>query len=483
MTDPKLDFWIQNNYNVLLIGKHGVGKTARIVEAFNRHNLKWRYFSASTLDPWVDFVGVPKEVKDEVTGKTYLDLVRPKHFADDEVEAIFMDEYNRAPAKIRNATMELLQFKSINGKKFNNLRFIWAAVNPEQENDDDLTPKYDVDKIDPAQKDRFEIHVEVPYKPDVVYFKNKYGEDIGRTCIGWWNDLNDKEKDEVSPRRLDYAINIYTKGGDLRDVLSKKVNTSKLITELKNGNFRDQMEKIFKEKDFAKAAIFMKDENSYNNTIKYVVQNKAMVDFYFSHIPEEKQSNLIATDESVMKYAFNNMDKYTTVIGRATIANTKVKKALEKYQRSKPVNVGNVDTFTFNSPNLEFKKLPRAMYTSNYNGFINMINIEIGNILSGTAYRKNLYKLIVSDMYHIRGYTKYGAKVGNPLTQPEIEAALNALNKIIEHTFAYTGMEDLNIAYGILCREYFKVYGRKQEYAKLHRKVNEFLAINANLYV
>ena len=44
------DFWIENNLNVLLRGKHGVGKTAMVVDAFERNNLKYKYFSASTMD-------------------------------------------------------------------------------------------------------------------------------------------------------------------------------------------------------------------------------------------------------------------------------------------------------------------------------------------------------------------------------------------------------------------------------------------------
>ena len=49
ISPAKIDFWIANNLNVMLIGRHGVGKTAIVTDAFNRHNLKWRYFSASTM--------------------------------------------------------------------------------------------------------------------------------------------------------------------------------------------------------------------------------------------------------------------------------------------------------------------------------------------------------------------------------------------------------------------------------------------------
>lgn len=480
MTDAKLDFWIQNNYNVLLSGKHGVGKSARIIEAFNRNNLKWKYFSASTLDPWVDFVGVPKETKD-ANGNTYLDLVRPKHFAEDEVEAIFMDEYNRAPAKIRNATMELLQFKSINGKKFKNLKFIWAAINPENELDD-TAPSYDVETLDPAQKDRFEIQVEVPYKPDITYFKNKYGDDIGKTAVSWWNDLTDKEKDEVSPRRLDYAIGLYVKNGDLRDVLSKKINVSKLVGELKNGNFREQMETIYKNRDAEKAAVFIKDENSYNNTIKYILQDKNKLDFFFKYVSEEKQSNLVSTDDTAMKYAFNNMDKYNIVVQRASIANTKIAKALAKWMKNKPMDVSNFENFSFSSTKLKFAKPPKAMGTSNgYNSYTDMINNEMSESTKGTAYRKNAFKTIAWAIYSDKGYGN--PTPTTPLTEKEVVLTLSSLNNLIDSIYQFENFKELPQVYGLVCSEFLKRYGKKQNYSKLSRKVQEFLNLHGNMYI
>jgi len=172
INEYKLKFWIDKNLNVLFVGKHGVGKTTTVLNAFNEAKLKWLYFSGSTLDPWVDFIGVPKEQKDE-NGNVYLDLVRPKHFQNDEVEAIFIDELNRSHKKVRNAVLELIQFKSINGKKFPHLRIVWAAINPDNEDEEEEGNelKYDVEKLDPAIVDRFHIKVDVPYKPDASYFK------------------------------------------------------------------------------------------------------------------------------------------------------------------------------------------------------------------------------------------------------------------------------------------------------------------------
>lgn len=212
--DEKLDFWVKNDLNVLFSGKHGVGKSSIIIDTFKRHKLNWLYFSAATMDPWVDFIGVPREELGD-NGERFLDLIRPKIFQEDTVEALFFDELNCAHKKVRNAVMELIQFRSINGKPFNNLKIIWAAINPE----DDEDQSYDVEALDPAQKDRFHVHVELPYRPDRSYFTSKFGVEVATPALEWWRQLPKDIVNDVSPRRLDYALDVHSKGGDIRDTL------------------------------------------------------------------------------------------------------------------------------------------------------------------------------------------------------------------------------------------------------------------------
>ena len=289
MRKQKMDHWIATNRNVLFCGRHGVGKTACIIESFDRNNLKWKYFSASTMDPWVDFIGCPKEKIED--GKSYLELIRPKEFQNDEIEAIFFDEYNRSHKKVRNAVMELIQFKSINGRKLENLRFIWAAINPE---DDD---EYDVEALDPAQKDRFHVYVEVPYRPDLMYFKNKYGEKLSRGSIAWWKELPQEIKNQVSPRRLDYALEEFQNNGDIRDVLPKSANISKLIECLHEGPIADRVKDIQEEGDLEKAKTFISVENNYASAIKYIVGDLSKMQFWLPLISEEKLIAILADKE------------------------------------------------------------------------------------------------------------------------------------------------------------------------------------------
>ena len=269
------DFWIENNLNVLLRGKHGVGKTAMVVDAFERKNLKYKYFSASTMDPWVDFIGVPKEQTDE-NGNSYLGLVRPQEFQDDEVEAIFMDEFSRAHKKVRNAVMELIQFKSINGRKFKNLKIVWAAINP----DDDEEFNYDVDALDPAQEDRFHVQIDVPYKPDVIWFRDTFGKQLANSAVSWWNELPPKVQNHVTPRRLEYALKVYGAKGNLRHVLPTSSNVSKLMRVLSDGPVEEKLVALESRKKLVEARDFIRVENNYRDGLPYIVKSKKLREFF-----------------------------------------------------------------------------------------------------------------------------------------------------------------------------------------------------------
>ena len=176
----KLDLYVKKNFNVLFEGERGVGKTSVIYSTFQKAGMRVKYFSAPTMDPWTDLVGVPTTVT-RSDGKEVLRLVPPEDFADDKYDVIFIDELNRAPKKVMNALMELIQFKTINGKPYN-IKMIWAAINPHTEDED-----YHVEPLDPAVRDRFQIQIKVPYKVDVEFFTKNYGI-VGETFCSWWNN-------------------------------------------------------------------------------------------------------------------------------------------------------------------------------------------------------------------------------------------------------------------------------------------------------
>lgn len=317
--DKKLDFYVGHGLNVMFVGKQGIGKSSIILDCFKRNNLKFLYFSAATMDPWVDFVGVPKERKLQ-DGTSFIELVRPKEIAADEVDAIFFDEFNRAPKKVRNAVMELLQFKSINGHKLNNLKIIWAAINPDEVEDESFS--FDVEKLDPAQKDRFHVFIDLPYKLDRSYFSKKFTPTVADIANEWWEKLEAKVKNQVSPRRVDYALDLYAKGGDIRDVLPTASNVSKLVAALKSAPYKEQLNNLFSSGDVAAATEFINKDNNFFACVDLIQENKNYLKFYVPLFKAERVAQCLADNKVIKDFILNNKDLFKDILNDIVKANT-----------------------------------------------------------------------------------------------------------------------------------------------------------------
>ena len=310
LNEKLLSLYAENGINVLLSGRHGVGKTEIIKSVFNSvyGADSWIYFSASTMDPWVDFIGVPKAVKDE-HGEDVLELIRPARFKNDNIKAIFFDEFNRAPPKVRNAVMELMQFKSINGKKFNNLKAVWGAINP---SDEDGT--YDVEELDPAQIDRFQVHIDVPYKLDNKYMKNTHGS-LATPFIEWWENLDKDIQFKISPRRLDAGATIYKIGGNLTDVFPRESNVSNLISRIKSISLDDEW-LSFKSLSITDKSDFLNNVSNVVKFEKYIINEFPL---FIKYVPEDFLINKIELKdndwlENSIKYIDNlNIGFVTTM--------------------------------------------------------------------------------------------------------------------------------------------------------------------------
>lgn len=200
---PKIDFYVQNKMNVILVGDHGVGKTYGLLEAAGKHGLKVKYYSCATLDPFTDLVGVPYPTED---GKE-LNMIRPR--AIDEADIVFFDELNRAAdTKTLNAILEIVQFHSINGERLPNLKAVWAAINPIEKEE------YEVRSLDPALLDRFDVFVEIKPKVSVPYLRQFMDEKIAQAIADWWKQRSGGKADYISPRRMEKIGRIVHETGD-----------------------------------------------------------------------------------------------------------------------------------------------------------------------------------------------------------------------------------------------------------------------------
>jgi hypothetical protein len=306
--------WINNNFNVLFHGRHGVGKTSMVFESF--HNKGWElgtdylYFSAATIDPWVDLIGVPTKVQNEL-GEDVIKLIRPENINNRSIKAFFVDELNRSHKKVRNAMMELIQFKSINGLKFPSLEIVWAAVNP----DDDDELKFDVEKLDPAQEDRFHIHVQIPYKPNENYFAQKYNNpDMAEAVCKWWNDQPEKVKLQLTPRRLEYALEVFTKTNDLRFVVPNEAHIPSLKAAIQTGNPEKTLLKLIEEKDDSTIRKWLAIENNLSSVQNLICTNRAVCSKVLHLLSDERMASFAAKYPIVLEQFKSDPQKYEKII-------------------------------------------------------------------------------------------------------------------------------------------------------------------------
>lgn len=308
-----MKFWMEKAYNVLLIGRHGVGKTTMIRDLWEnemgwKEGIDYKYLSASTLDPWVDLVGIPTE--DDTDGNRSIAFIQPKWLF--SVKAILIDELNRSHPKVRNALMEFIQFHAVNGKKLPNLKYVWAAINPEDDDEFD----YDVETLDPATKDRFQIQIHVPNEPNFEYFARKYNDrNLASGVVNWWKTQIPAVKDIISPRRLDYAIEYIQADGDIRHILSEAIasgaKTQELVTLIRTSSpILRNMRTIFKSRDKEAGKKFITDESNYAICIGELLRAKNVLKFFLPLMPMEKISKLFREERVAKNFILQNLNQY-----------------------------------------------------------------------------------------------------------------------------------------------------------------------------
>jgi len=243
-----------HNLNVLMRGERGVGKTMLAHQIVRDMKLRMKYFSTSTLDPFADLIGIPvpfkakeglsteailRESIEHILGLSqerpsedavqatllYLqsraeveqsknddDMIRYLRAKDiNEAQFMFFDELNRSHKRVRNAVLEIIQFKSLNGERLKHMQMAWAAINPSDSED------YETEPLDEALKDRFHFHIDVPYELNPVYLDDKYGSrHLTEKVFEWWHGLTDDLRSKCSPRRVEIIINAMYQGIDHR---------------------------------------------------------------------------------------------------------------------------------------------------------------------------------------------------------------------------------------------------------------------------
>jgi hypothetical protein len=119
-----------------------------------------------------------------------------------------------------------------------------------------------------------------------------------------------EEKDKVSPRRLQYALDIYLERGDMRDVLPPSCNVNKLIQILKNGPITDRLDFVMNARSISGAKKMMENENDFDSAIKYILKSTDYLDFYGPLLPNEKISALLDSSDDFCNHAITSISKH-----------------------------------------------------------------------------------------------------------------------------------------------------------------------------
>lgn len=152
--------------NVMLVGKHGIGKSEILSAYFSQKGMKVvTLFLGQMSDPG-DLIGLP--CRDEKTGHTT--FMPPYWFpTDGQPVALFLDELNRARPEVLQTIMDLALNRRLAGRGLPEGSTVISAVNDGDE--------YQLTDLDPALVSRFNVYGFRPTKDEWLVWAKSVGVD------------------------------------------------------------------------------------------------------------------------------------------------------------------------------------------------------------------------------------------------------------------------------------------------------------------
>ncbi len=152
--------------NVMLVGRHGIGKSQIISGFFAQQKQKVVPFFLGQMSDPGDLIGLMH--KNEKTGIS--EFLPPFWWPQgDEPVVLFLDELNRARPEILQSVMDLTLNRTLAGKSLPEGSRVIAAVNEGEE--------YQLTDLDPALVSRFNIYQFAPTVEDWLVWANNSGID------------------------------------------------------------------------------------------------------------------------------------------------------------------------------------------------------------------------------------------------------------------------------------------------------------------
>lgn len=136
---------------LLLIGRHGTGKTFLLNSLSEALGLEHRHYNASLIS-FDDLVGFPYP-EENGSGIRFIETPATVWNA----ESVLVDELNRCKPEHQNRFFSLVHERRLQGIRLDKLRYRWAAMNPPDEDFEYIG----TEPLDPALADRFAFIVPV----------------------------------------------------------------------------------------------------------------------------------------------------------------------------------------------------------------------------------------------------------------------------------------------------------------------------------
>lgn len=149
------------NQNIMLIGKHGIGKSEIITRYYQAKKMKVIAFFLGQMSDPGDLIGLMH--KDETTGRS---VFLPPYWwpPDNQPIVLFLDELNRARPEILQSVHDLALNKTLAGKRLPQGSIVISAVNEGEE--------YQLTDLDPALVSRFNLYIFAPTAEDWLLWAN-----------------------------------------------------------------------------------------------------------------------------------------------------------------------------------------------------------------------------------------------------------------------------------------------------------------------
>jgi MoxR-like ATPase len=188
---------------LLLVGRHGVGKSVLLEEAANKLKINYICRDLSLMEP-TDLIGIPFR-----QGKLTR-YAAPSFLPAVGKGLLVFEEINRCQAFMRATCLQLLTARSLNDYKLPPGWLPCGAINP-------VVEAYDVTELDPALCSRFVIAIVLPDREEWLTWARansihpsviRHAEsdrsifDPGKKSLKSWSEM---ESSEISPRSLTYV--------------------------------------------------------------------------------------------------------------------------------------------------------------------------------------------------------------------------------------------------------------------------------------